>query len=114
MGDYWQALDVLVKTSEIKIDRPRGSRHPKFPNIVYPYDYGYLEGTTGGDGEGIDVWLGSLGDSVTGLVITVDLYKRDSEQKILVGCSDDEAKEICKFHNTNSQRATLLQRGTVK
>ena len=65
-----------------------------------------------GDGAGIDVWLGSLGDSVTGLVITVDLHKRDSEQKILIGCSTDEAQRICEFHNTNSQRATLLWRAT--
>ena len=111
MSDYWAALDSLVGASVIKIDRPKGSRHPRFPEIVYPLDYGYLEGTVGGDGDGIDVWLGSSGHrGVTGVVVTVDLHKKDTEQKILCGCSFDEAESIRDFHELNEQGALLLWR----
>lgn len=110
-NDYWNALDALVGSSAIKLDRPKGSSHPKFSQTVYPLDYGYLEGSTSGDGHGIDVWLGSSGSLVvTGLVITVDLFKRDTEQKIICGCSLDEAEMIRDFHNVNRQHAALFWR----
>ena len=43
--DFWKALDELVNTSEIVIDRPKGSTHPRFPNFIYRVDYGYLKNT---------------------------------------------------------------------
>ncbi|RSS81116.1 hypothetical protein [Streptomyces sp. WAC06614] len=47
--------------------------------------YGYLDGTTGG-GEGVDVWSGTARPAtVTGIVATVDPYKRNAEIKILYG-----------------------------
>lgn len=57
--DFWNALDQLVNTSEIVIDRPKGSSHPKYPDFVYKLDYGYLKNTSSMDGAGIDVWVGS-------------------------------------------------------
>ena len=30
---FWQAIDELVKSCKIIIDRPKGSVHPKFPNL---------------------------------------------------------------------------------
>jgi len=32
-----------VLESEIVIDRPKGSHHPRYPEIVYPVDYGVPE-----------------------------------------------------------------------
>ncbi len=57
--EFWKALDELVNKSEIVIDRPKGSKHPKFPDFIYPVDYGYLKDTASMDGPGIDVWIGS-------------------------------------------------------
>jgi predicted acetyltransferase len=48
--DFWQALDKLVSDSEIVIDRPKGSAHPRYPEFIYPLEYGYLKGTTAMDG----------------------------------------------------------------
>ena len=31
---FWQRLDALLERSEIVIDRPKGSRHPRFQEIV--------------------------------------------------------------------------------
>lgn len=44
--EFWQAMDKLVSESELVIDRPKGSRHPRYPDIKYQVDYGYLNGTT--------------------------------------------------------------------
>ncbi len=43
--DFWTALDQLVSDSEIVIDRPKGSAHPKYPDFIYKVDYGYLNNT---------------------------------------------------------------------
>jgi inorganic pyrophosphatase len=108
---FWQTLDELVARSEIIIDRPKGSHHPKWDDIVYPMDYGYLKNTTALDGGGIDVWLGSQPERrVTGVIATVDLHKRDSEIKILLGCTPQEAQKALAIHNTFSQGGMLVPR----
>jgi len=56
--DFWKRLDDLVATKRLVVDRPRGNHHPRYPEMVYPLDYGYLEGTSGGDGNELDVWRG--------------------------------------------------------
>ena len=78
-NSFWQALDKLVAASKTVIDRPKGSRHPKYPDIVFPVDYGYLDGTSSMDGGGIDVWQGTDGETIDAIICTVDLMKKDSE-----------------------------------
>jgi len=108
---FWSLLDKLVAQSKIQIDRPKGSAHPRYPKFIYPFDYGFLTNTTSGDGDGIDVWLGSLPDKTpTGIVCTVDLNKRDSEIKILLGCTSEEMHQIQNFHTANEQAGTLIER----
>lgn len=61
--------DTVKKTVEfqgitIKIDRPKGfvmrgtSRDGKAWERTYLYDYGYIPKTLGGDGDGLDVFIG--------------------------------------------------------
>jgi inorganic pyrophosphatase len=115
MNDYWNFLDRLVSESRIVLDRPKGSHHPRYSELVYPLDYGYLDGTTAADGGGIDIWSGSLPDrSLTGVIVTVDLFKRDTEIKILLGCTEEEVETVLDFHNGNSMRATLIRRPDEK
>jgi inorganic pyrophosphatase len=107
----WSAIDRLVQTSEVIIDRPKGSTHPRFPSVVYPLDYGYLAGTRSSDRGGIDVWVGSDSEGeVIAIVCTVDLSKSDAEVKFLIGCTNQEIREILKFHNRGSQSALLISR----
>jgi inorganic pyrophosphatase len=111
-GDtFWNALDSLVRNSEIVIDRPKGSHHPRFPEIVYPVDYGYLKNTTAMDGKGIDVWRGTdTSRKIDAIVCTVDLNKKDSEIKILIGCCHAEKKLILQFYNQGVMKGLLIQR----
>ena len=39
---FWQAVDKLVSSGKIIIDRPKGSTHPRYPEIKYELDYGYI------------------------------------------------------------------------
>ena len=96
---FWTHLEALVKSSELVIERRRGSCHPRHPGLVYPLDYGYLKGTSGGDGADIDVWRGSLPEGrLNAVVCTVDLEKRDAEVKLLLGCTRAEQQAVGAFH----------------
>jgi hypothetical protein len=55
--EFWARLDELIRTSEIIIDRPKGMPHPRYPDLIFPLDYGYLKCTSSGGG--IDIWLGT-------------------------------------------------------
>ena len=109
--DFWKALDELVKKSEIVIDRPKGSAHPRFPDFVYRVDYGYLKNTASMDGAGIDVWVGSDEKKIDAVICIVDLMKRDSEIKILIGCTEEEKMEIYRIHNeTQFMKGIMIRR----
>jgi inorganic pyrophosphatase len=110
--DFWRYLDHLVSGSRVVIDRPKGSVHPRYPDMVYPLDYGYLEGTTSGDGQGIDVWVGSAQtDRPDAIVCTVDLWKRDAEIKILIGCTEDDTQAIVRLLNDGeAMRCMVIRR----
>ena len=108
---FWEALDGLVASHSTRIDRPRGTVQPCDPGLVYPIDYGYLEGTVSNDREGIDVCIGSLGAPlVTGVLCTVDISKEDAEIKLLVGCTPDEAGRALEVHSRGLQSAILIER----
>jgi inorganic pyrophosphatase len=110
-AEFWEFLDRLVESSSIVLDRPKGSLHPRYPDLVYPLDYGYLDGTTTIDGSGIDLWLGSLSDrQLDAIVLTVDIQKRDAEIKLLIGCSEEEQQQILNFLHSGWMRAMLVRR----
>lgn len=110
-ADFWLALDELVNLSEIIIDRPKGTAHPKYPDSIYRVDYGYLKNTTSMDGQGIDVWVGSGEKKVDAIICTVDLMKKDSEIKILIGCTEEEKAIVYETHNeTQFMKGILIRR----
>lgn len=108
---FWESADTMIQDRTIVVDRPAGSVHPRNSSVVYPMDYGYLDGTSAVDGEGIDCWRGSLTDlTVTGVIVTVDLWKHDSELKWLIACTHDEAQQAVSTHRTGAQTAMLILR----
>lgn len=109
--EFWNAIDKLVTESEIIIDRPKGTVHPKYPNFVYHVDYGYLKNTTSMDNAGIDVWVGSdSSQTIDAIICTVDLLKRDSEIKILIGCTEAEKELVFQTHNESQYMKGILIR----
>jgi len=109
--DFWERLDSLISSGEIVIDRHPGSSHPNFPEIVYPLGYGYLKGFSGGDGNELDVWQGSLPErKLIGIACTVDIMKNDAEVKLLIGCTEEEIHIIEKFHNNRYMSCVIIRR----
>lgn len=112
MITFWSRLDDLIKSSEIVIDRPKSTPHPRYPDFFYPLDYGYLKDTLAMDGGGIDVWQGTAGHhNLTAIACTVDIEKRDAEIKLIIGCTDEEIETIRKVHNGKFQSGIIIKRG---
>lgn len=106
--EFWNALDELISSSEIVIDRPKGTVHPQYPNFIYRVNYGYLKNTTSMDGAGIDVWVGTGDKKVDAVMCTVDLMKKDSEIKILIGCTEEEKAIVYQTHNESPYMKGIL------
>ena len=74
--------------------------HPRYPQIVYELDYGYLDGTKSSDNEGIDVWLGTYAKQKLDAIdfsskfIGLDDYIMNAELSLLKenGCADSVYK----------------------
>lgn len=80
----------LGKTVKVVIDRPMGSKHPKY-GYEYPVNYGYIPNTKSGDGDEIDVFI--LGedkplDEFEGEVIAIVHRLNDNEDKLVVTSKD--------------------------
>lgn len=110
--EFWNMLEELVHNSEIVIDRPKGTAHPKYPDFIYRVDYGYLKNTSSMDGDGIDVWVGSKNDKhIDAIMCIVDVMKKDSEIKILIGCTEEEKAIVYETHNeTQYMKGILIRR----
>jgi inorganic pyrophosphatase len=110
-SEYWEYLERLIENSTITIDRPKGSAHPRFPDLIYPLDYGYLKDTTSTDAGGLDIWVGAQTSArLEGIICTIDLNKKDIEIKVLIGCSDADLKTVIDFQNSDAMQAILIRR----
>lgn len=86
----WASWDAMIATNGITIDRPYRTAHPRFPKIIYPINYGYINRTESTDGEEVDVFVGSAQNGLVGLLITTDHRKGDREIKLLYNCAPEE------------------------
>lgn len=107
----WENVEAMILAGDVVVDRPTGSAHPRVPSIRYPVDYGYVAGTQGGDGEGIDVWRGTGQERLRALVATYDAFKRNAEVKYLFAVNDAEFERIVAFYRENQQDWLLVERG---
>jgi inorganic pyrophosphatase len=110
--EFWEYISKLVKNNEIIIDRPKGTRHAKYNDVVYEIDYGYIKDTRTTDNCGIDVFKGSLHNkNVNTIMCTIDLLKKDIEIKILIGCTEYEKKKIYEFlNNSKFMKAIIIEK----
>jgi inorganic pyrophosphatase len=86
----------LYKRVTVKVDRPLGSKHPKY-NFVYPLNYGYIPDTMANDGEEIDAYI--LGEfepleTYEGKVIAIVKRNNDVENKLIVSNKHYSPKQI--------------------
>ena len=71
----------------VTVDRPLGSLHPKYSELRYPVNYGFVEGVFAGDGEEQDAYILGVDTPIekfTGIVIAVICREGDVEDKWVV------------------------------
>jgi inorganic pyrophosphatase len=94
----------LGKKARVKIDRPLGSKHPKW-DFEYPVNYGFIEGTKAPDGEELDAYVLGVNEAVhefTGICVAVIHRMDDDDDKLVIipegkRITDDEIREMTKF-----------------
>lgn len=90
----------------VKIDRPIWSEHPKHPGLVYPINYGYIEGVFAPDGEELDVYIFGVDKPLevfSGRIIAIVHREDDVEDKLVA------APEGIVFKQTEIERAIYFQ-----
>lgn len=112
----WQAWEQLIKERGITIDRPYGSVHPRYDEIVYPMSYGYINGTLAADGCEVDVFVGRATGGLVGLILTRDRRRADREMKLLYRCRPEDIYLAHGFINFDRRRmeGTLVMRRPMR
>ena len=90
---------------KVTIDRPMGSHHPNYKDIIYPINYGYIDGIIAPDGEAQDAYVLGVNtavDEFTGKVIAIIHRHNDIEEKWVVApegfdFSDEEISNQVRF-----------------
>ena len=94
-------IGTIVK---VTIDRPLGSHHPKYSNLIYPINYGYVDGIVAPDGEEQDSYVLGVNTALkefTGKVIAIIHRNDDIEEKWIVvpdGLNYTDAEIIEQVH----------------
>ncbi len=96
--------DYIGKIVNVVMDRPLGSKHPKY-GFIYTLNYGYIPNTVSGDGEELDAYV--LGEfeplkTFTGKVIALIHRTNDDDDKLIVvkdgkNYTDDQIRTLTEF-----------------
>ena len=94
----------IGKLVQVKMDRPKGCKHPKF-GYEYPVNYGFVPFTRSGDGEELDAYVlleDKPLDEYVGRCIGIVHRTDDDDDKLIVvpdGCdlSDEEIEKAIAF-----------------
>ena len=97
-------LDYLGKTLSIQIDRPLGSKHPKW-DFIYEVNYGFVPDTLSGDGEELDAYILGINEPLehfTGTCIAILQRKHEDDDKLIItpdglDFSDETIKKLIHF-----------------
>lgn len=78
--------EYIGKEVKVKIDRPLGSKHPKW-KFYHPVNYGYIPNVISGDNEELDAYVLGVFEPLKeyeGLVIALIHRKNDNDDKLIV------------------------------
>jgi len=84
---------IIGRKVSCTVDRPLGSAHPRAKSLVYPINYGYVDGVLGGDGAEQDVYILGINEPLErfeGKVIAVYHRLNDNEDKWVVAPEGSE------------------------
>lgn len=112
---------MLGKIVKVTVDRPMGTYHPKYKDIYYPINYGYIEGIMAPDGEEQDAYILGVNKSVeefTGKVIAIIHRLNDVEDKWVVAPEDElyskeQIEEQVKFQEKYFDYEILFRKSNI-
>ncbi|QFJ53524.1 aminoglycoside adenylyltransferase domain-containing protein [Pseudobutyrivibrio xylanivorans] len=87
LEEIQKSCEIIGTTVKGHIDRPLGSTHPNYPGMIYPINYGYVDGVFAADGEEQDVYVFGTNEPLKifeGKVIAVYHRTNDNEDKWIV------------------------------
>ena len=101
----------------VTVDRPLGSAHPDYPEMIYPVNYGYIAGIMAPDGEEQDAYILGVSQPVeqfTGRIIAIVRRADDVEEKWVVcppdqNFSKQEIAELIRFQEQYFQSEILME-----
>ena len=116
-----KTTDYLGKEVEVHMDRPLGSKHPKW-GFIYPVNYGYIPNTVSGDGEELDAYV--LGEfhpleKFVGVVRAIIHRTNDDDDKLIVvdikkKYSREQIFALTEFQEENFNSEIILEDGTTQ
>ena len=111
---FWQKIDTLYLSSDLVMDKPKGTSHHEYHNLIYPVDYGHLKSSVEDIDESVGLYRGTGNKKIIDtIVVCVDILKKDVEVKLLMGCTPQEEEAILIFLNqTDFQKTILVRRGS--
>ena len=101
----------------VTVDRPLGSAHPDYPEMIYPLNYGYIEGIMAPDCEEQDAYILGVQEPVrqfTGRIIAIVRRADDVEEKWVV-CPENqtytkqEIAELIRFQEQYFQSEIITE-----
>jgi inorganic pyrophosphatase len=78
---------MIGEVVKVIVDRPLGSVHPVYKDMIYPMNYGYVEGIFAFDKEEQDAYILGVTEPLkefTGVVIAIVIRRNDVESKWVV------------------------------
>ena len=95
-------IGAVVK---LVIDRPLGSTHPDYDDLLYEVNYGYVPDPLAPDGEGVDAYVLGVDTPLStfaGCCVAVICRVDDDDDKLIVvpdgvSVSDDEIRAATRF-----------------
>ena len=96
--------DYIGKIVKVKIDRPLGSKHPKW-DMIYTVNYGFVPNTISGDGEELDCYVLGVFEPVKefeGKCIAIIKRINEDDDKLIIvprdkEYSDEQIKALTEF-----------------
>ncbi len=111
-----ESKSYIGKLVEVKMDRPMGSKHPKY-GFIYPVNYGYVPNTISGDGAELDCYV--LGvfeplDKFKGKCIAVIHRTNDDDDKLIIvqeekNYSDDAIRALTEFQERFFESIIIIE-----
>ncbi len=105
---FWQKVDALYLSGDFKLLYAKGSRHPKYNNLVFPCDYGHVSTFDTDDDAFMRVFRSTHGRQIKAIVVCANLLDREITTNVLVGLNSEEEGEVLSFLNQNDFQKTVI------